>query len=89
MKLELVFVNNESPCCVFPSERMKKEVDALLPPRLSVNLISIPEGKRKHSAWVGGSLVAYDYTSNRRSRISREEHEESGPSIINRKCPNT
>ena len=74
---------------LFPGmrERMTKEMEALVPPTVSVNLIPISEDKRNHSTWYGGSLVACDYMSNRRSWISRDEYQESGPSIVNRKCP--
>ena len=66
----------------FP-ERLKKEIIELAPPTLNVNIVATPE--RKHSVWIGGSLLAsrQDF---QRMWISKEEYNESGTTIIHKKC---
>ncbi|KAJ8795070.1 hypothetical protein J1605_018657 [Eschrichtius robustus] len=40
---------------------------------------------RKYSAWIGGSILASPSTF-QQMRISKQEYDESGPSIVHRKC---
>uniref|UniRef100_A0A3Q1IJ24 Uncharacterized protein n=1 Tax=Anabas testudineus TaxID=64144 RepID=A0A3Q1IJ24_ANATE len=71
---------------VFPGieERMQKELSGLAPPSIKTKIIAPTE--RKYSAWMGGSMLASFHTFKQMS-ISKQEYDESGPSIIHRKCP--
>ena len=70
---------------MFPGfqERLQKEVAALAPSAIAVRVIAPPE--RKYSAWIGGSILA-GLSTFQKMWISRPEYEESGPSIVHRKC---
>jgi len=64
-------------------DRMQKEVAALAPPSMKIKVIAPPE--RKYSVWIGGSILA-SLTTFQQMWISRAEYNESGPSIVHRKC---
>ena len=49
----------------------------------NVKVIAIPE--RKYSVWIGGSILSSISTFGS-MWITREEYQESGASIVNRKC---
>ena len=70
---------------LFPgfSDRLRKELTALVPPRMRLKLISPPHGGS--SAWIGGSMLA-SLSTFPQMVISRDEYEEFGPAIVNRKC---
>ncbi|HBQ99580.1 MULTISPECIES: actin, cytoplasmic 2 [unclassified Roseofilum] len=70
---------------MFPgiADRMQKEISALAPPTMKIKIIAPPE--RKYSVWIGGSILA-SLSTFQQMWISRQEYEESGPSIIHRKC---
>jgi len=70
---------------MFPgiSDRMQKEVSALAPPTLKIKIIAPPE--RKYSVWIGGSILS-SLSSFQEMWISKSEYDESGPSIVHRKC---
>jgi actin-related protein len=70
---------------MFPGmqERMKKEMTALNPTAWGVRIVAPPE--RKHSAWIGGSILA-SLSTFQLTWISKQEYDESGPSIVHRKC---
>eukprot|EP00536_Pseudo-nitzschia_multiseries_P009084 jgi/Psemu1/241812/estExt_Genewise1.C_2460060 len=70
---------------MFPgiSERMSKEVTALAPASIKVKIVAPPE--RKYSVWIGGSILA-SLSTFQSMWISKEEYDESGPSIVHRKC---
>jgi actin-related protein len=70
---------------MFPgiADRMQKEITALAPPKMKIKVIAPPE--RKYSVWIGGSLLASISTFKEMS-ISKPEYDESGPSIVHRKC---
>jgi actin-related protein len=70
---------------MFPglSERMTREVSNLVPSGMKVKVIAPPE--RKYSVWIGGSILA-SLSSFQEMWISRSEYEDSGPSIVHRKC---
>ena len=70
---------------MFPgfSDRLHKELVALVPPTTKINLMCSPQGS--NSGWIGGSMVASLPTFSQMS-ISREEYEEDGPAIVHRKC---
>jgi len=64
-------------------ERLKKEISALAPPSMIINVIAPPE--RKYSVWIGGSIMA-SLDSFRSMWITKQEYDESGPSIVHSKC---
>lgn len=70
---------------MFPgiSERMSKEISHLAPASIKVKIVAPPE--RKYSVWIGGSILA-SLSTFQSMWISKEEYDESGPSIVHRKC---
>jgi actin-related protein len=67
----------------FPAiaDRMQKELTALAPSTMSEYIKIIAPPERKYSVWIGGSIVASLSTL---SWISKEQYDESGPSIARR-----
>jgi actin beta/gamma 1 len=65
------------------SDRMQKEITALAPSSMKVRIIAPPE--RKYSVWIGGSILA-SLSTFQQMWISKQEYDESGPSIVHRKC---
>jgi len=70
---------------MFPGidERMTKEIKALAPQSMQIKVIAPPE--RKYSVWIGGSILA-SLSTFQQMWISKHEYDESGPSIVHRKC---
>lgn len=70
---------------MFPgiADRMQKEISALAPPTMKIKIIAPPE--RRHSVWIGGSILA-SLSTFQQMWISRQEYDQSGPSIVHRKC---
>jgi len=70
---------------MFPgiADRMHKEITALAPPTMKIKIIAPPE--RKYSVWIGGSILA-SLSTFQQMWISKQEYDESGPSIVHRKC---
>jgi actin-related protein len=70
---------------MFPgiAERMHKEMTSLAPTTMKINIIAPPE--RKYSVWIGGSMLA-SLSTFQQLWISKEDYDESGPSIVHRKC---
>ena len=66
------------------AERLQKEIAALVPDSTKVRVIALPE--RENAAWIGGCILA-SLDGYRDRWISKQEYEESGPSIVHRKCP--
>jgi len=64
-------------------ERMKKEIEALAPASMNIKIIAPPE--RKYSVWIGGSILS-SLSTFEEMWINKEEYDESGPSIVHRKC---
>ncbi|CAG8550337.1 2549_t:CDS:2 [Cetraspora pellucida] len=64
------------------ADRLKKEITALAPSNMNVRIIIPPE--RKYSAWIGGSILA-SLSTFEKMWISKQEYDESGPSIVHRK----
>merc|ERR1711988_70722 len=64
------------------SERLTKEITALAP-AMKIKVVAPPE--RKYSVWIGGSILA-SLSTFQQMWISKEEYDESGPSIVHRKC---
>jgi actin-related protein len=70
---------------MFPGigERMTKELTALAPSTMKIKVVAPPE--RKYSVWIGGSILA-SLSTFQQMWISKAEYDESGPSIVHRKC---
>jgi len=65
------------------ADRMQKEITALAPSAMKIKIIAPPE--RKYSVWIGGSILA-SLSTFQAMWISKQEYDESGPSIVHRKC---
>ena len=64
-------------------DRVHKELTQLAPPTIKAKVIAPPE--RKYSVWIGGSILS-SLSTFQQMWISKEEYDESGPSIVHRKC---
>jgi actin-related protein len=65
------------------AERLTKEMTRLAPATMKVKIVAPPE--RKYSVWIGGSILA-SLSTFQQMWISKSEYDESGPSIVHRKC---
>uniref|UniRef100_A0A8I5QZN8 Actin, beta n=1 Tax=Papio anubis TaxID=9555 RepID=A0A8I5QZN8_PAPAN len=65
------------------THRMQKEITALAPGTMKINIIAALECEC--SARISGSILASLSTFQHRW-ISKQEYDESGPSVIHRKC---
>jgi len=70
---------------MFPgiAERMNKEIKAKAPTSMNVKIVAPPE--RKYSVWIGGSILA-SLSTFEEMWVTKEEYDDSGPSIVHRKC---
>merc|ERR1711992_244184 len=70
---------------MFPGigERMTKELTALAPSTMKIKVVAPPE--RKFSVWIGGSILS-SLSTFQQMWISKGEYDESGPTIVHRKC---
>merc|ERR1712139_489881 len=70
---------------MFPGigERMTKELRALAPSTMKIRVVAPPE--RKYSVWIGGSILS-SLSTFQQMWISKGEYDESGPTIVHRKC---
>jgi len=70
---------------MFPGigERMTKELTALAPSTMKIKVVAPPE--RKYSVWIGGSILS-SLSTFQQMWISKGEYDESGPTIVHRKC---
>jgi len=70
---------------MFPgiADRMQKEITSMAPSTMKIKIIAPPE--RKYSVWIGGSILA-SLSTFQQMWISKQEYDESGPSIVHRKC---
>jgi actin-related protein len=64
-------------------ERMTKELTALAPSTMKIKVVAPPE--RKYSVWIGGSILS-SLSTFQQMWISKNEYDESGPTIVHRKC---
>jgi len=64
-------------------ERLEKEMKALAPQNMDIKVIAPPE--RKYSVWIGGSILA-SLSTFEEMWVTKEEYDESGPTIVHRKC---
>jgi actin-related protein len=69
---------------MFPgiAERLTKELGQLAPACMKAKVTAPPE--RKHAAWIGGSILGSIMGAP--MWISKAEYDESGPTIVHRKC---
>jgi len=65
------------------SERLQKEVTNLAPSSMQIKIVAPPE--RKYSVWIGGSILA-SLSTFEEMWVTKDEYDESGPSIVHRKC---
>jgi actin beta/gamma 1 len=65
------------------ADRLTKEMVALAPSTMKIKVVAPPE--RKYSVWIGGSILA-SLSTFQQMWISKQEYDESGPSIVHRKC---
>lgn len=65
------------------ADRMSKEVSGHAPSSMKVKVVAPPE--RKFSVWIGGSILA-SLSTFQQMWIAKSEYDESGPSIVHRKC---
>jgi len=70
---------------MFPgiADRMSKEIVAKAPSSMTVKIVAPPE--RKYSVWIGGSILA-SLSTFEEMWVTKEEYDDSGPSIVHRKC---
>jgi actin beta/gamma 1 len=70
---------------MFPgiAERLTKEITALAPATMKIKVVAPPE--RKYSVWIGGSILS-SLSTFQAMWITKGEYDESGPSIVHRKC---
>jgi actin-related protein len=64
-------------------ERMTRELTALAPSAMQIKIVAPAE--RKYSVWIGGSILA-SLSSFQTMWITKAEYDESGPSVVHRKC---
>jgi len=64
-------------------DRLTKELTALAPAAIKVKVVTPPE--RKYSVWIGGSILS-SLSTFQQMWITKEEYDDSGPSIVHRKC---
>ena len=65
------------------ADRMNKEITALAPDSMKIKILPPPD--RKFSTWIGGSMLA-SFSTFKQMWVSKLEYNESGPSIMHRKC---
>jgi len=63
--------------------RLEKEMKALAPNGNDIKIIAPPE--RKYSVWIGGSILA-SLSTFEEMWVTKGEYDESGPTIVHRKC---
>ena len=70
---------------MFPgiADRMQKDLSGLAPTTMKIKIIAPPE--RKYSVWIAASILA-SLSTFQQMWISKQEYDESGPSIFHRKC---
>merc|ERR1719330_806575 len=65
------------------ADRLQKELKELAPATMDVKIVAPPE--RKYSVWIGGSILA-SLSTFEEMWVKKDEYDESGPSIVHRKC---
>merc|ERR1712083_107720 len=64
-------------------KRLQQEMVSLAPQSMNIKIVAPPE--RKYSVWIGGSILA-SLSTFEEMWVTKEEYDESGPSIVHRKC---
>ena len=64
-------------------ERLHKELSMRAPTSAKVRIHAPPE--RKYSVWIGGSILS-NLATFQQNWVTKEEYEETGPTVIHRKC---
>lgn len=65
------------------ADRLHKEVAALALGGMAIKVVAPPE--RKYTAWMGGSILA-SLSTFQQMWIAQSEYDETGPSIVHKKC---
>ena len=65
------------------AETLQMELEALAPKSTEIKVIA--PVCRKYSTWIGGSILA-GLDPFQEMCISKDEYDESGPSLVHRKC---
>merc|ERR1712139_142446 len=78
-----VVLSGETTMSTGIGERMTKELTALAPSTMKIKVVAPPE--RKYSVWIGGSILS-SLSTFQQMWISKGEYDESGPTIVHRKC---
>ncbi|OMJ16616.1 Actin, cytoplasmic 1 [Smittium culicis] len=65
------------------ADRIQKEISSMAPSSMKIKIVAPPE--RKYSVWIGGSILA-SLSTFQQMWISKQEYDESGPSIVHKKC---
>ena len=65
------------------AERLQQELTNLAPAKMKVKMNAPKE--RKYSVWIGGAILS-NLSSFETMWVTREDFEESGASIVHRKC---
>ena len=78
-----IVLSGGTAACPGIADRLRLEMKALAPKGVDVSVTSLPE--RKLAVWIGGSILA-SLSSFQNMWISRQEYEECGFSILQRKC---
>jgi len=69
------------------STRLQKELTKLIPPAFKIKLLqSTSKSERKFGVWTGGSILG-SLGSFHQMWFSKQEYEEHGASLLQRKCP--
>ena len=78
-----IILSGGTTMCPGFADRIEKELTSLAPSTMTIKTIASPY--RKYSVWTGGSILA-SLSSFQQMWISKKEYEESGASIVHRKC---
>jgi len=65
------------------SDRLEREIEQRAPSTMRVKVIASPE--RKYASFIGGSILA-SLSTFQSFWITKDDYDESGPSIVHRKC---
>ncbi|XP_017033979.1 actin, cytoplasmic 1-like [Drosophila kikkawai] len=78
-----IVLSGGTTTCPGFANRVKKEITALVPSTIEVKVTAKPQ--HKNSVWIGGSILASQPTFQQMC-VSKQEFDDSGPSIVRRKC---
>ncbi|XP_062393475.1 actin, cytoplasmic 1-like isoform X1 [Sardina pilchardus] len=78
-----IVLSGGTTMCPGFADRMQKEITSLAPSTMWIKMVAYPE--RKDSVWIGGSILA-SLSTFQQMLVSKQEYDESGPSIMDRKC---